>query len=140
MKKNGPMRIYRRWDEWECVAAGMYNMESISDEKREAYRNFLADLPRFEHGLLRVTTEWPAACEHFLTNENINRIAWLGQAAMCIETGVSCFHRAGFARLTPKQQAEANALARKYLHKWLADHAQSKHRELHQDVGTARLL
>lgn len=33
----------------------------------------------------RVTLEWKYSCEHNLSNMSMNRIAYLGQAACCIE-------------------------------------------------------
>lgn len=117
-------RIFHTWDKWECYPAGFYEKKpadkSMSDEDcKIAYRDFLRDLFRFEHGLKRVISEWPNSCEHYLTNQNMNRIAWLGQAAMCIETGVPSIYRGGFNRLTDDEQQAANELALKYLNIWL---------------------
>jgi len=80
---------------------------------------FLRDLPRFERGLQRILDEWKRSCEHYLSNENMNRIAWLGQASMCIETGVPACFRGGFNLLTDEEQKAADALALKYLNRWL---------------------
>jgi hypothetical protein len=52
----------------------------------------------------------------------MNRIAWLGQAAMCYATGVPSVFRGGFFLLSEKQQEAANRLALEYLNKWLEDH------------------
>lgn len=82
------------------------------------YREFLADLPRFEGALVRVIAEWPVSCEQFLSNIHINRIAWLGQASMALVTGIPSKFRAGFATLDSAGQAEANAMADKYLRLW----------------------
>jgi hypothetical protein len=93
-----------------------------SETALKAYAVFLRDLPRFEAALQRVLREWPRSCEQFLTNEHINRIAWLGQASMCIDTRVPAKFRAGFQRLTAEEQRLANAMADTYLQKWLAQH------------------
>lgn len=119
MKK--PNRIYHPWWDWECFKAGFYNTAAKDLDKaqaEEAYRSFLADLSRFEAGMIRVMIEWPKSCEHFLTNTSLNRIAWLGQAAMCIETGVPACFRSGFKLLTVEQQHAADALAQVFLDKW----------------------
>lgn len=117
-------RIYHTWDKWECYPAGFYEDRApdgmTPHEAVRAYRDFLRDTPRFAAALDRVIVEWPNSCEHYLTNENMNRIAWLGQAAMCIATRVpSCF-RGGFNLLTPAEQQEANATALVALNRWLA--------------------
>lgn len=117
-------RIYHTWDKWECYPAGFYENRPpngmSADEAAAAYRDFLADIPRFEAALARVVSEWPNSCEHYLTNENMNRIAWLGQASMCIDTGVSSVFRGGFNRLSEEQKEAANAAALKWLNVWLS--------------------
>ena len=49
----------------------------------------------------------------------MNRIAWLGQAAMCIATGIPSTFRGGFNQLTPEEQEQANQAALKALNEWL---------------------
>lgn len=116
-------RIYHTWDRWECYPAGFYEERAPSgmskDEAERAYADFLRDDDRFRGALARVLSEWPNSCEHYLSNENMNRIAWLGQASACIATGLpSCF-RGGFNRLTTAEQERANATALDALNTWL---------------------
>lgn len=115
-------RIYHTWDKWECYPAGFYesSREGMTKNQCEsAYAELLSDLSKFELALNRVITEWKNSCEHYLSNESMNRIAWLGQAALCIENGIpSCF-RTGYFLLTKDQQQKADELALKYLNKWL---------------------
>lgn len=96
----------------------MYARQDLGDGK-DKYAEFLSDIARFNMALCRVMLEWPTSCEHFLTDPNINRIAWLGQASMCIETGVSRQYRAGFVLLSGKQQNEANFMAEIHLRGYL---------------------
>ena len=51
----------------------------------------------------------------------MNRIAWLGQAAMCYETGVSSKFCGGFYLMDEKKQDIANRTAHEYLNKWLLE-------------------
>lgn len=118
-------RVYHPWHKWECYKAGFFESAPpspmTSDEALTAYCVFLRDTPRFEVALARVLNEWPISCEHWLSNDGMNRIAWLGQASMCIATGVpSCF-RGGFQLLTDDEREIANRTAEKWLNKWLAD-------------------
>jgi hypothetical protein len=124
-KKITPARIYHPWWTWECYKAGFYNSSPpdglTPEQASEKYRDFLRDLNAFGNAMFRVMLEWPHSCEHFLTNPSLNRIAWLGQASMCIAHGVpSCF-RGGFKLLTPEEQNAADALAEEYLEMWLED-------------------
>lgn len=89
------------------------------EDGRAMYAEFLSDFWRFTHGLDRVLREWPISCEQFLSNENINRIAWLGQASMFISTGIPAKFRSGFMLLSESGQAQANTIAEHYLRKWL---------------------
>lgn len=119
---NSPERIYHTWDKWECYPAGMYEngKQGMEDaDAKEAYRAFLASPERFEAALIRVTSEWKSSCEHYLTNESMNRIAWLGQASACIEMGIPSKYRSGYFLLSEEQQKAADLLALKHLNKWL---------------------
>ena len=115
-------RVFHTYYKWECHKAGFYN--TVKDgmtktECEEAYRDFLSDISRFAEALQHVIVEWKHSCEHYLTNVAMNRIAWLGQAAMCYATGVPATFRSGFFLLTKEQQEEANRTALVYLNKWL---------------------
>jgi hypothetical protein len=119
-------RIYHTWEKWECYPAGFYEKKppkGMTEEYcREEYRSFLSDIPRFSAACQRVIDEWEKSCEHYLTNENMNRIAWMGQSALCIETGIPSIFRGGFMELTEDQKKEANENALKYINIWRARH------------------
>jgi len=123
-------RIYHTWDKWECYPAGFYEQlppNGISKSQAvEAYREFLADIPRFERALIGVLAEWKNSCEHYLSNENMNRIAWLGQAAMCIDSGVPSSFRPGYNLLTEEQKFSADSMALKYLNIWLTERGEEQ--------------
>ena len=135
-------RIYHPYTDWECFKAGLYDSPGgrAPDIAKQAYANFLRDTPQFEAALERVLAEWPISCEQFLSNEGINRIAWLGQASMCIATGIpSCF-RGGFKLLHPHEQRIANATADKWLKIWLKRQANAhKGASVHRAMETAWL-
>lgn len=117
-------RIFHTYDKWECYKAGFYNttMPGMNRQQCEnAYRDFFTNLERFEDALQHIITEWKHSCEHYLTNVAMNRIAWLGQAAMCYATGIPSTFRGGFYLLTDDQQQKANELALVYLNKWLVN-------------------
>lgn len=119
-------RIFHTWEKWECYPAGFYEDNPpdgmTPKEATHAYRDFLADIPRFERALERVTTEWVKSCEHYLSNDTMNRIAWLGQASMCIETRVPAAFRSGFNLLSKEQQRAADEAALRALNRWLVAH------------------
>ena len=118
-------RIYHTWEKWECYPAGLYET-GVSDmtatEAQELYAKILCDSKRFEKALRRVIAEWPKSCEHYLTNEAMNRIAWLGQASACVDSKLPRCYRGGFNLLSEKEQDTANKLALRYLNVWLKAH------------------
>lgn len=118
-------RIFHTHDKWECLQAGFYKTtppEGLTSEQCEAfYAEFLSNDKRFRDALEKVITQWKHSCEHYLTNKAMNRIAWLGQAAMCYETGVSSKFCGGFYLMDEKKQDIANRTAHEYLNKWLVE-------------------
>jgi ParB-like chromosome segregation protein Spo0J len=115
-------RIFHTHDKWECAKAGFYattKQGMTNAECEQAYKKLLTSKKDFEKALKRVITEWKHSCEHYLTNVAMNRIAWLGQAAVCLWTGVPASFRSGWQLLTEKEQAAADELALKYLNKWM---------------------
>lgn len=116
-------RIFHEWQDWECFPAGFYSDKPPKgmtvEDAENAYKEFLADIPRFDTALQRVITEWKNSCEHYLTNEKMNRIAWLGQASMCLETGVPSRFCGGYNLLSTEQKEAADMKAHEYLNKWL---------------------
>lgn len=115
-------RLFHTWDKWECYRHGFYAerpADMTHDEGEEKYREFLADLPRFAAALEIVVTQWRHSCEHYLTNDRMNRIAWLGQAAVAQAMGIPSACRGGYHRLTDEQKSAADEMALVYLNKWL---------------------
>jgi len=123
-------RIFHEWKDWECFPAGFYKDKPPQGmtvaECEEAYRAFLADIPLFDSILKRVISEWVYSCEHYLTNEKMNRIAWLGQASMCLYTGVPARFCGGYNLLTDSEKQAADFLALKHLNKWLSENGREQ--------------
>lgn len=120
-------RIYHTWEKWECYPAGFHENHGPfpgwdDDALRDIYATFLRNDNLFRAALERVLAEWPISCEHNLTNRNTNRIAWLGQAAVCIAFRVPQAYRGGFYLLTHEEQERANDTALEYLNRWLVAH------------------
>lgn len=115
-------RVFHTYEKWECHKAGFYaqNVDGkTASQCEEEYRDFLADTERFRKAANCVVNEWTHSCEHYLTNFAMNRIAWMGQAAMCYETGIPSKYCSGFNLLTDKQKEEANLVALDVLNDWL---------------------
>lgn len=116
-------RIYHPWPEWECFRAGFFTptgCRETLERWRSGCAELLGDLDRFRAAMARVLDEWPRSVEHNLTNESMNRIAWLGQASCCIELGACAEQtRSAFNLLPLKKQEAANRAAAEVLDEWL---------------------
>ncbi len=116
-------RIFHTFDKWECQKAGFYESKPpkglTADNCRAYYRDLLTDMPEFERVLACVTSEWKHSCEHYLTNSAMNRIAWLGQAALCYKYGIPSEFRGGYGLLTEAQQLAADEAALRALNAWM---------------------
>lgn len=115
-------RIYHPWDVWEDYKHNFYGgVKNFRKEKTlEKYAALLQDLKAFEQALIVITDTWKYSCEHNLSNESMNRIAYLGQAAMALVFNVPhnvCM--GGFNLLTAEEQKAADAMAQKYLDIWI---------------------
>lgn len=120
---NDSRRIFHTYDKWECHKAGFYatKKEGMNTEKCEIeFARLISDNEAFSNSLKSVTDEWVNSCEHYLTNKSMNRIAWLGQAAVCYATGIPSKYSKGFALIPEDQQKIANNTALNHLNEWLA--------------------
>jgi ParB-like chromosome segregation protein Spo0J len=126
---NDPERIFHTFEKWECHKAGFYasKKEGMTAEKCElAYKEFLSNDELFKNGLQGVLDNWINSCEHYLTNKAMNRIAWLGQAAMCYSTGIPSKFCAGFNLLSLEEQNRANEIALEALNTWMKKYGRNE--------------
>lgn len=117
-------RIFHPFEKWECAKAGFYETKPpkgmTADNCRAYYRELLADIPEFERVLGLVITSWVNSCEHYLTNAAMNRVAWMGQAALCYKYGIPAEFRGGYGLLTEAQQVAADEAALRNINNWMA--------------------
>lgn len=122
-------RIYHTYEKWECFKAGFYENQHPTmshEECEQAYKDTLMDGVLFASILDKITVEWKYSCEHYLTNKYMNRIAWLGQAAVCYHTGVPSRYSGSWFDIPEKKREEANKIAHEALNKWLEIHGKNK--------------
>tara|TARA_R100001480_G_scaffold23315_2_gene33589 strand:+ start:2979 stop:4109 length:1131 start_codon:yes stop_codon:yes gene_type:complete len=122
-------RIFHTYDKWECHKAGFYKskLNDLSHEECEnKFIEIMTNEKLFDESLNRVINEWKYSCEHYLTNKAMNRIAWLGQAAVCILSGVPSKYSTAWSKLNKEQQNKANLIANKYLNIWLEKNKMQK--------------
>lgn len=117
-------RVFHTYDKWECHKAGFYATTVRGKTKaqcQQEYKELLTNEQEFRSVLDYIITNWPNSCEHYLGNGAMNRIAWLGQAALCHARGIPSDFKGGFQLLTEDEQNAANGIALEYLNKWLSN-------------------
>ena len=115
-------RVFHTYDKWECHKAGFYSPTKehwSHQECEDEFKRILSDQNLFGQILSKVIVEWKNSCEHYLTNTSMNRIAWLGQAAVCYHSGVPSRYSGAWMDLDKKTREKADNTALTYLNKWM---------------------
>lgn len=72
----------------------------------------------------RVIDEWKYSCEHNLSNNSMNRVAWLGQACCNIEDGITeDIVRLSWSIVPEEMQLQADRIAKELIDMWDDNHA-----------------
>jgi hypothetical protein len=121
-------RVFHPYDKWEDYKHGFYGgLDYPKDNNLTRYADLLRNLEEFEKALKIIVSTWKYSCEHNLTNENINRIAYLGQAACALMYNTpNSASMGGYNLLSSGEQQKADALAEKYLNIWLEEYEHSQ--------------
>jgi hypothetical protein len=121
-------RIFHPYNKWEDYKNNFYGgrMEYTKDNTLQLYASLLRDLKKFETILSVIIRDWHYSCEHNLTNEGMNRIAYLGQASCALLYQVPHNISMGGYNLLTEEQKSADAMAQKYLDLWLEKHEHTK--------------
>lgn len=114
-------KIWHPYTDWEDYQNGMWR--SVSGRARIRFLKeaveFTGDAQLYGSFMRRVIREWPKACEHHLTDLNINRKAWIGHAAACL--ALQCpeeITRQAWGYLSEGQQDAANIQAEQAILEW----------------------
>lgn len=118
-------RIFHPWDKWEDYLHNFYGgitSDFPKDNTLKLYASLLRDTDKFEAALKTIIKEWKYSCEHNLTNVAMNRVAYLGQASCALVYKVPhSLSMGGYNLLTDEEKQRADALAQKYLDKWIKE-------------------
>lgn len=117
-------RIFHPYDKWEDFRHGFFGgKEYPKDDTLELYASLLKDLPKFEKALQTIISEWKYSCEHNLSNEAMNRVAYLGQASCALVYNVPHnVSMGGYNLLSSEEQKAADQMAQKYLDLWIKEY------------------
>jgi len=71
------------YTEWECFKNGMYNTSLDSLEMKEKAIQCFSNIQLFDSLCFGVIENWVNSCEEHLNNPSLNKIAYIGQCALC---------------------------------------------------------
>ena len=132
-------RVYHDVAEWEEVSHNMWGDVKNRKWSLEAAINFTGDAKLYGSYMLRVIREWPVSCENALTDNLLNKKAWVGHAAVALALGIpEDITRDAWGHLDDEQQLLANKEASRAIQTW--EHSYIKDNELYSDLGDTLLF
>ena len=109
-KKKHKNQLFYSYNQWEDYQFGMYEDEYMC-------RLFMK----------KVCNEWVISCKQNFTNPQMNKIAWLGQAACCLYAGIHEDEtREAWSLITQSDRDRANAIAEECIQEWRQKNGRSK--------------
>lgn len=114
-------RIFHHYNKWEDYHAGMYDESKEGRTERVKKAGYILGNPNVcREAMEMVVAKWKKATEYNLSNAEINRKAWLGQAACCCYAGVHEDEtREAWGTMTEAQRTRANAIAAEIIKRWV---------------------
>lgn len=132
-------RVYHPVTQWEEIAHNMWGEVADRQAAIASAIAFTGDHRSYGKSMMRVVLEWPISCENALTDNNLNRRAWVGHAAVALAIGIpEDITRIAWGHLTDEQRILANKEADRAIHVWSINYAKS--RGILQDMGGSLLL
>ncbi len=120
--REAPGQEFYPYTEWEDWHAGMYQRQS-SPDRIDGASTLLASPSLFYAYATRVTTEWPIATAHNLSNGYANHQPWIGRAACCLATAATIRDTtSAWVALPSSTQLVANHVADYICHTWRQYH------------------
>lgn len=114
-------RIFHHFSLWEDYHAGMYDEDKEFRKERVRQAAIILGTPDIcRRAMEKVISEWKIATEYNLSNAEINRKAWLGQAACSCYAGIHEDEtREAWGTMTEQQRIKANQIAAKIIREWV---------------------
>lgn len=125
VKEESLEQVFHPYNVWEDYKHGFY--ENISGKpKQEMIKkvvDFFSDPNQVEEIMFRVVKEWFYSCEHNLTNNGMNKIAYIGQASLSYLHNVPATITMEAWSSVPKEyQDSSNEIAQRAYNFWLEEY------------------
>ncbi len=114
-------QIFHPFHLWEDHKHKFYNNNCDNKEQKvKSVINLFSSEELTTIYMNRVIEEWRYSCEHNLTNDSMNKIAYLGQAACALYDNVPCIVTMNVWRSLPIDiRLRADEIAKQTLIKWI---------------------
>ena len=117
-------RIYHPYWVWEDYKKGFY--DNCSGDKKKFYQEKIIEMFNSEtltqDFMLKVIDEWKFSCEHNLTNNAVNKIAYIGQSACCLYCGAPhTVTMETWSKVPLENQERANKIAESVIQIWMSN-------------------
>jgi hypothetical protein len=114
-------RMYHSWEKWEDYKAGFYDNVSGKDKiemiEKVVYLFSTPELTR--EYMTKVIKQWFYSCEQNLTNNGMNKVAYIGQAACCIYADIpSTVTMEAWSSVPAEFKKTADSIAMEVLEEW----------------------
>ena len=114
-------QFFASYIDWEDYQNGMY-ADDLPENKDELFNkaiDLLSNPCLFYESAKEMVKNWPISSEHNLTNSNMNRKAWIGQAACCYKFGIpEIITKEAWKNMQDSQRIEANAVANSIINEY----------------------
>lgn len=121
-------QLFYHYKFWEDHKNGFYG--SFSGDKNKAIKDivcFFSNKHETEKYMSLVTKKWIFSCRHNLTNNSINKVAYLGQSAVNLKFGYpSTITMEAWSSVPKEFQNIANNIANKIIKTWTKSHCQNQ--------------
>lgn len=114
-------RVYHHYQMWEDWTFGFY--DNLSGSNKQSKLDKVVEMFNSKElttqYMNKVVNEWQYSCEHNFSNESINKIAYLGQAACCLYSEIpATITMEAWSLLDKSVQERSNSIAKKIIDKW----------------------
>jgi hypothetical protein len=126
-KKNKLHRVYRQVYDWEEMKFNMWGSIENKEECINKAIEFMNNTSLFGIWMNKVIDNWIVSCENALTDYSMNRIAWLGQAAVAYALQIpENITRTAWSKLNEKRQLLANGESERAILRWEVNYRKNK--------------
>lgn len=118
-------RIYHHYEKWECWKHGFWDSCSGNEKKEKIQKviELFSNPQETKIYMEKVVSDWKFSCEQNLSNDGMNKIAWLGQAACCLMGKIpSSVTMESWSFVPDEFKIIANSIAETIIKEWENNH------------------